>query len=1330
MGFDGILVPDWAKPYVGWVVGMDWPEGDETGCFRLADACVAAAYELVEGTGAERPWSADKVGADWDGEAHLAFSQHVSQVTGGKVADLVARLINTAVALNNVGVQIQYAKYMIEATVWLLIIQLAYLLAAAMSSGGATLALIPARMQLARLTVRQIAQQALRNIAIFAGIVAGMDAGIQLLQMAQGRRDELDLRQIGISAVSGGAMGGLMGVLTGGLSRLSTPMLRAGLTRAEMTTAEKLLAAARSSLYGQAAQYALTGGITTAGVMLAEGNFSWEMLAKGITSSALGADGQHLTTTLPRPHGSPAADGPPAGSTRAGEGPSPDGTAGPRGDATTPARPDAPVRTDSGTPTGRDTQPASSSGARTDSGTTLSQAASSAEPAQGTPRPGTAAPEGGGRPSPDAQPRAADPAVTPIRGAEPVRNAEPVRGTDPNRGTEPVRGTDQNRGTEPVRGTDQNRGTEPDRGSRGTGTEPQRPASRAAADPPRSPDSATRPSPEADPTTPRPTADDNRAPAPPADNQAPSRLERLLNHDGVPDLTDRGTTTESAAALTDSAPPPDAAPPPAHADTPPARSRVPFDFERFFNDPRWHAETVRFEQRLGAYYFNNPQTLDAARGALTKLRDALMALTPRQPGERPADFVRRVESVFFRDDVPDSAGQVGTGVTFNDLIRHGNLRELMTAFYNGAYFNYGNPHTLSHRLIHVLDGRRWEDALSAGMNLDELRRVRQQLDESLNRPILERLERIAPGSRFARDPFGTGNVVMLSERGFRDLAEVIQSQWSRQDRTPAEQEALITTPGHYERLGTPLGRFERAFVESVTDGPLRPDTPLPWREGVTAHETTSSRWARRVIDDGFLVIDGVSATTTRMLTAAKLLDLSPAMTERFLGSLMGWMLPSLDHSLFEIARGAQIADVGGMRLDPGSRPNVVDFYRNLPGLDLATLRREILPDGMFPHEARYWTNATDAAGFSETQHPRVRQITEQMWPQLESGRVTDPQLRQWLDRNGIDPADPAAVQALADRLSKPHLTALTVYTRHSHYLINNVIRTQLWTGGVSESLVHRHMSVKADQLIQNYLDNLAADQKALPLPLALRPLLHAGEGHLDSRSPLRPLAEAYIDAARRAEEARQQVEEHKTAGRSAEARQAGQDLRQARADQRAAMSEIKERTAPVSELLFDEMRWHADMVHDALMQLPARGSPEAPAQAYRGDWITPIGSPIYGSKLVPYGRAREVLSMSNLMEVAIRFMAENPASDRKVLVVYQLTGQQARDISIFSSFPEDQESVFPPGSRMRRVDDPELAARIHAEAERLAADMVRRGVIPEAPHDYRIIVMEEDPRDH
>lgn len=343
MSFDGFLVPDFAKPYIGWVVGMDWPEGDETGCFRLADACVAAAHRLVEGTGADQPGSATKIGSDWEGEAHLAFAAHVDKVAGGKVAKLVRKLVETAVALNGVGVQIQYAKYMIELTVWLLVAQLGYLLAAAVASGGSSLALIPLRVKIARMTVAQIAKQCLRNMALFALIVAGMDGGLQVLQMVQGRRDEFDLQQFGISALSGAAMGGLMGGLTGGLSRLATPALRAGLTRAEMSTAERLLAAATSSLYGQAAQYAVTGGITTAGIMLAQGNFSWDLLAKGITSSALGADGQHLLTTLP--HGGDGSQPrPPSPSGEPGSGPVPSGST-PGGDPRTPGNAAGPGQT-------------------------------------------------------------------------------------------------------------------------------------------------------------------------------------------------------------------------------------------------------------------------------------------------------------------------------------------------------------------------------------------------------------------------------------------------------------------------------------------------------------------------------------------------------------------------------------------------------------------------------------------------------------------------------------------------------------------------------------------------------------------------------------------------------------------------------------------------------------------------------------------------------------------------------------------------------------------------------------------------------------------------
>ncbi|MEO3891663.1 hypothetical protein [Nonomuraea sp. B5E05] len=1345
MSFDGFLVPDWAKPYVGWVVGMDWPEGDESGCFRLADACVTAAHAVVKGSAADQPWSADKIGSDWDGDAHLAFAEHVSETVGGQVADTVNRLINAAVALNGVGMQIQYAKYMIEVTVWLLILQLSYLLTMAVASGGASLALIPARVQLARMTVAQIAQRTVLNIAIFAGIVAGMDAGVQLLQMAKGRRDELDLTQIGISALSGGAMGGLMGLLSGGLSRLATPALRAGLTRAEMGAAERLLSAASSSLYGQAAQYAVTGGLTTAGTMLAQGNFDWDLLAKGVTSSALGADGQHLSAPLP--HRSDSTPNPYGGSLP-DLGPHPDPgsrpDAGPRGNGSD----QAPFRDRDGTtlshatdtgparqsadPTGPpERQPLSAQGEtrphtvseQGPAAVRTPEALRSRTPDQSTPLTGHGTPDhkpdGASRQPGDRQSHGTTPHRPPERPSAAAPHQPPERET----GGTPHQVPERTAGDAPRQANDRTPGGAAQQAERGPGSG--------------SPDAAGR----GDGAEPTASARSERGM--PGETPPTGRIERLLNHapDSVPDPD--GTTPTPPAARApglagDGTPVPpfrpsdtSAGPAPGRADarggTPP---RVPFGFERFLNDPRWSHDATGFEQRLGAYYFNDPQTVDAARAALGKLRDVLMSLTPRQPGESPAAFARRVDGVFFKDD-PSCAGQVGTrsGVTVDDLLAHGNLRELVTAFYNGAYYNRANPNIFGKALLDLMDARAWDRAGEVGLDVGEVRRSQHQLDERWHRPALGRLETsFRPGRHtFARDPFGTGNVGMLAERGARDVAEMISSQYSRRDRSEAEiQElGLNTTPGHYERVGAPLGRFESAFVEEHLSRPLDPGTPLTWREGVTIHDTTGGRWARQISSEGFPVVDGISGTTAKMLTAVKFLDLGPGTTERFLGALMGWMLPGRNHSLFEVARGAQIADVGSMRLEPGSRPSAVDFYRSLPGVDLATLRREVLPDGMFPHESRYFVNARDSAGFSETQHPKVGETVDRLWPQLESGRVTDPDLAAWLDRSGIDAADPAAVRALGDRLSPAHVMALTVYTRHSHYLINNVTRTQLWTNGLSEPLVRNQMVGKVNQLVGNYLDNLAAGAKALPLPLALRPLLHVGDGHLNSRSPLNSLADAYVDAGRRIDEAKDRMAEAREESRKEDVKQAGQDLREARREQKDAWNALQEKLGSVTPKLWDEMRWHADMVHDAMAQLPGVGSPEHPVQAYRGDWMTPVHSPIYGSKLYPHGTAREFLSVSKLLEVAIRFMVENPAGDRKVLVAYQLVGQQAKDISIFSSFAEDQEAVFPPRSRMHRVNDPELDARLRAEVSELAADMVERGVIPEAPSSYEIIVMEE-----
>ncbi|MEV0144466.1 MULTISPECIES: hypothetical protein [unclassified Nonomuraea] len=1067
-------MPEPLRPYVDWVTGTAWPKGEAEGCFRMADACVVAAHRIVAGTAAADPFTAELLGDRWDGAAQEAFVGHVREKVGGRQAELVKRLVDAAIALNGVGVAIQHAERLITLVVLFLLAVLPVVI------WRAPWLLRPV-LQVTRMTVLQIARYTAILIAVFAAFGTALDLGAQYSEIvAGGRRDGVDWDQLATTARDGAINGLLTGLLGGGLGRLATPALRAGVSRAEAALGEKVLTCLTGTLPGQAIQYGVTGAATTAISLSLDGRpLDWELILKSGVAAGLGADGQHLTAPRLRPQ--------------------------------------------------------------------------------------SAAPE-------------------------------------------------------------------------------------------------------------------------------PARL----------------SGAEGAAY---------------------DRARVPFAFEDFFTDPRWAADSERFELRLGAHYFNDPQTLEAARTGVRRMRDVLTALTLRAPDESPAQHTRRVEQAFFRDDAPDSAGQVGTRVTLDHLLARGNVRELMTAFYNAAYFNDGHPHTLSNTLLHVLDTERQERARLAGVDLDLLERARQQLDGNRHRAVLGKVDEwVMGGSRFARDPLETGNVIMMSDRSVRDLAEVVQSQVHRRDRTLEEQQrnGFITTPAHYENRGTPLGRFERSYIESVGGGPLHADTPLPWREGRTAHQNTTGRWARLTAGDGHSVIDGISVTTTKMMAAAGFLGLDKVTTERFLGGLMGWMLPCRDHSLFEIMRGAQLAGLEHLAPWPAAHASAVDVYRHLPGMDLRTLRAGFLRDGLFPHEAMYLRHATDPGGFAETQFEDVRDIARRLGEQLAGGRVTDPTLTGWLRRNGVDPLDPAAVRAMGERLSPGHMMALTVYTRPSHDLINNVTRTQLWTAGMSETAVRKVLNVKVERRLAGYLGELAEGVKGRALSFPLRPLLHAGDGPLTPQSPLTPAARVWVDAAQAIDQAKCEREEHRAAGRKAEARQAEDRIREARREQRSAWREIREDLGGVLPRLATEMRWHADMAHDALMQLPPVGSPDQPVLAFRGDWLTPVHSPIYGSRRFPHGMTREFLSLSRSLEVAVQYVSKNLVGDRGVLVVYALTGRNGRDISIFSTHPEQEEILLPPRSPGRRRHDPELEARIRAALERTAEDMIERGKLDKVPDSYDILIMDEE----
>ncbi|MFC7649919.1 hypothetical protein ACFQX6_63480 [Streptosporangium lutulentum] len=122
--------------------------------------------------------------------------------------------------------------------------------------------------------------------------------------------------------------------------------------------------------------------------------------------------------------------------------------------------------------------------------------------------------------------------------------------------------------------------------------------------------------------------------------------------------------------------------------------------------------------------------------------------------------------------------------------------------------------------------------------------------------------------------------------------------------------------------------------------------------------------------------------------------------------------------------------------------------------------------------------------------------------------------------------------------------ALSAYAMEGHHLINNMTRTQLWTGGLSESLVRHGMVSKVSTLVGNYLNGLAVDPQLGGLPIALNSLVRVDDHYLKMKPPkewrplLTPMADSYVDAVRRKGEAKERFEQARDKGNKQEAREA------------------------------------------------------------------------------------------------------------------------------------------------------------------------------------------------
>ncbi|MFG6194388.1 amidoligase family protein [Nonomuraea sp. JJY05] len=295
MGLDLSLVPDIVKPLALPLTGGALPETDVDGVLAEAQvlenlADLLAAIRSDDAAAVVRSLR-DK---QWQGAAKDTFEQVFSALGGQPDADgtpsdetlidlLEKRLREEAAALREHGVRMQHTEWMIYASLALLGAMIVKLLVWIYVNGPAVLKLIQHNTLLTQVNIQTLKRLVLVNMLKFAGIMGGLDLGVQVAQRIWGDREagDYDLASLAMSFGSGALTGALFAGANAALSRLlSRPMVYVA-SEAELAVRDKIAAIAQS-MYGQA----LLGG--TAGT------------AGAVPGLALSGqlDGEHLAYTF------------------------------------------------------------------------------------------------------------------------------------------------------------------------------------------------------------------------------------------------------------------------------------------------------------------------------------------------------------------------------------------------------------------------------------------------------------------------------------------------------------------------------------------------------------------------------------------------------------------------------------------------------------------------------------------------------------------------------------------------------------------------------------------------------------------------------------------------------------------------------------------------------------------------------------------------------------------------------------------------------------------------------------------------------------------------
>ncbi|MGP4014277.1 WXG100-like domain-containing protein [Saccharopolyspora sp. 5N708] len=269
-------------PALNWVfylVGQPWPRGDEDRAWRAAELYQEAKRGLA--TIAEDGDSLlSAVRRGQQGEAAAATVEHLRQLRES-FQPLIQAADQLGQQTDKLGTDLEYTKMSLIVQLGWLAAEIALAIKAAVETFGVSLLSIPGMIALVRVAWLQLVKQLMTmmanraaamaavraslgpilaetaKIAVKIGaIMGGIDAGVQLLQLAKGSRDEFDglqlLKMTGFGAVAGGIAGGLGSVFTratsGGATGAAATRLLGGAANAQVNPAVK--AAVRQAMRG------------------------------------------------------------------------------------------------------------------------------------------------------------------------------------------------------------------------------------------------------------------------------------------------------------------------------------------------------------------------------------------------------------------------------------------------------------------------------------------------------------------------------------------------------------------------------------------------------------------------------------------------------------------------------------------------------------------------------------------------------------------------------------------------------------------------------------------------------------------------------------------------------------------------------------------------------------------------------------------------------------------------------------------------------------------------------------------------------------------------